>query len=224
LHQPHVFHGYLIFSKFQNKSDFPIIISPTLLSFCQFIITFPTILYHVLIIFLYFLIFSLVSHTFSFSHHFPIRFPSFPQKKHGPRAAGALPKPDLSGEAPNDLPFAKGELPGPGPMAEPWAEIMGKHGENMGKTWGKHGKTWGNHGNTWGKHGKNMGKTWENMGKSWENIGQSPTNYYKWRFSGILGRSCGIFHREMKKEILPANCSSKTMKQPKCGNHNVETI
>ena len=98
--------------------------------------------------------FSSFSYTFSFSHHFPIRFPSFPIKKHGPPAAGALPKPDLSGEAPNDLPFAKGELPGPGPMAEPWGEIMGKHGENMGK------------------YG-------EIMGKSWENMGQSPTNYYK---------------------------------------------
>ena len=143
--------------------------------------------------------FSSFSYTFSFSHHFPIRFPSFPIKKHGPPAAGALPKPDLSGEAPNELPFAKGELPGPGPMAEPWGEIMGKHGENMGK------------------YG-------EIMGKSWENMGQSTTNHYKWRFSGILGRSCGIFHREMKKEILPANYNRKTMQQPKCGNHNGEII
>ena len=45
-------------------------------------------------------------------------------------------------------------------------------------------------------------------------------------FNGeILGRSYGIFHqREMKKEVLPANYNRKTMKQPKCGNHNGEII
>ena len=171
------------FFKFQNKSDFPIIISQTHLSFCQFIITFPTILYHVLISFPY------------VSHHFPS-----PQKKHGPRAAGALPKPDLSGEAPNDLPFAKGELPGPGPMAEPYGEIMGKHGGNMGQ----------------------YRKSWENHGKIWDNPLLTTIN--RGFHGGILGRSCGIFHREMKKEVLPANYNRKTMKQPKCGNHNGEII